>query len=425
MATNIGQRVWKNFGTLLLSFALAFAVWISAVVSADPNEECRQINSVTINLDGLGSEMLIIGDVPETITVRLQAPSSICREMASQPGLVRAQVDLNGVAAGENTLPIVVNISAQPVRLLEFLPKFISVEIEEHAQIELSIKMVLNGEPARGFQTEDPVLDIEKAAVSGPLSLIQQVEEIWAVLDINGKQASISELVLLTGVDGNGQIVSGITIEPQRVLVTQPIIQSGGFRTVAVRVETVGQPGAGYRLTTIQVSPPTVTISSADPQMIEDLPGFVSTQQLDLSELTENEEVRLSLELPPGVFVEGEQTVLVFIGITAIESTVVLTVPVEIIGLALGLEAQISPETVDVFLSGPVAILNALTEEDVRVFVDLSEHDEVGRFVVELIVEILPDRLQLDSTNPITVEITLIIQLTPIATPTENATPSP
>ncbi|MCH7664026.1 MAG: hypothetical protein IH859_09200 [Chloroflexi bacterium] len=55
----------------------------------------------------------------------------------------------------------------------------------------------------------------------------------------------------------------------------------------------------------------------------------------------------------------------------------------------------------------------------------MSEHEEVGRFVVELIVEILPDRVQLDSTNPITVEITLIIQLTPIATPTENVTPSP
>jgi YbbR domain-containing protein len=256
---------------------------------------------------------------------------------------------------------------------------------------------------------------------------VEQVTEIWAELDISGAQTSISEEVSLIGVDQNGQIVTGISIEPSTVRLTQSIIQSGGFRTVVVRVETEGQPGAGYLLTTIQVSPPTVTISSADPQQIENLPGFVSTQPLDLSELTENVEVRLSLDLPSGVVVVGEegQSVLVFVGITAIEGTVVMPVPVEIIGLAPGLQAQISPETVDVILSGPVAILNSLTSEDVRVFADLTEYGVVGTYLVELTVEILPDRVQLDSINPTTVEVTLTILLTPIATPTPTPTPEP
>jgi YbbR domain-containing protein len=425
MASRLVRRIWSNLGTFALSFVLAMAVWISAVVAADPNEECAQPNTVSLEVTGKDSDLLVIGELPKTISVRLQAPTSICRELASQPELVRAFVDLTGILEGDHTLLVAVDPTIQPVRILEILPREIIIVLEELARIELPIATMLSGEPARGFQTEPPVLEFERAQVSGPQSLVERVVEIWAELDIGGAQATISEEVSLNGVDQNGQTITGVSIEPQTVRLTQSIIQSGGFRTVAVRVETVGQPSSGYRLTTIQVSPPTVTISSADPQQIEDLPGFVSTQPLDLSELTENAEVRLSLELPTGVFVEGEQTVLVFVGITAIEGTAVMSVPVEIIGLAAGLEAQISPETVDVFLSGPVTILNTLTLEDVRVFADLTEYGDVGTHLVELTVEILPDRVQLDSINPIKVEVNLIIQLTPIGTPTATPTATP
>lgn len=427
MASKLLLRVWSNLGTFTFSFVLALAVWISAVVAADPNEECTQPNKVILEFTGKDSDLLFIGDLPETVNVRLQAPRSICRELESQPEQVHAFVDLTGILEGGHTLPVEIKPTIQPVRILEILPRDISIVLEELARIELPIVKVLSGEPARGFQTELPVLEFESAQVSGPQSLVEQVTEIWAELDISGAQTSISEEVSLIGVDQNGQIVTGINIEPSTVRLTQSIIQSGGFRTVVVRVETEGQPGAGYLLTTIQVSPPTVTISSADPQQIENLPGFVSTQPLDLSELTENVEVRLSLDLPSGVVVVGEegQSVLVFVGITAIEGTVVMPVPVEIIGLVPGLQAQISPETVDVILSGPVAILNSLTSEDVRVFADLTEYEAVGTYLVEVTVEILPDRIQLDSKNPTTVEITLTILLTPIATPTPTPTPEP
>lgn len=425
MASRLVRRLWSNLGTFALSFFLALAVWISAVVAADPNEECTQPNILSLEIIGQDPNMLVIGELPNTVSVRLQAPSSICRELASQPELVSAYVSLADISEGEYTLPVTVETTIQPVRISEILPSELSIVLEELVRIELPIVTVLSGEPARGFQTEPPVLDIQLVQVSGPQSLVEQVEEIWAEFDISGVQATISEQVMLKGVDNNGQVVAGVMIEPQSVQLTQSIIQSGGFRTVAVRVETIGQPDSGYRLTTIQVSPPTVTISSADPEQIDSLPGFVSTQPLDLSELTENAEVRLSLDLPAGVFVEGEQTVLVFVGITAIEGTAVMSVPVEIIGLAAGLAAQISPETVDVFLSGPVAVLNALSEEDVRVFADLTEHEGVGTYLVEVTVEILPDRVQIDSINPITVEVTLSIQLTPIATPSVTPTLKP
>lgn len=425
MAIRFLRRLWKNLGTVLLSFTLSIAVWISAVVASDPNEACSQPKTVTLEVIGQDEDLLIIGELPAQVTISLQAPGSICRELASQPGLVHASINLTNRREGAYQLPIELEIDTQPVRILEILPHNVDLYLEAQVSVEHAIKVILVGEPARGFQTEATILDIEEVNISGPASLLEQVVEVWAELDISDAREAIIVAVSLVAVDENGQEIIGLILHPDSVQVNQPIVQARGFRTVVVLAETVGQPASGYRLTTIQVSPPTVTISSSDPEQVESLPGFVSTLPLDLSNLTENEEVRLSLDLPPGVFVEGEQTVLVFVGITAIEGTTRMTIPVEIIGLASGLGTQISLETVDVFLSGPVAILNSLTVEDVRIFVDLTEITEVGKHLVELTIEILADRIQLDSINPPTVEVVVIIQLTPIVTPTENATPSP
>lgn len=425
MLTLFLRRIGRNIGTILLSFTLAIAVWISAVVASDPNEACTQPNSVSVEVVGKAEDLLIIGDIPSQVAVRLQAPGSICRELASQAGLVMAVLDLSNLNEGEYHLPIELMIDTQPVRILEILPNNINLILEEQVHAQFEISVVLIGIPARGFQSEAATLEDTRVTVSGPVTLLAQVAGVWAEIDINEARETSTTTVSLISVDEDGQEIVGLSINPATVEIIQPIVQALGFRTVAVRVETTGQPESGYRLTTIQVSPPTVTISSSNPQQVEDLPGFVSTQPLDLSDLTENKEVRLSLVLPPGVFVEGEQTVLVFVGITALEGTAVISLPVEAIGLIVGLDAQLSPETVDVFLSGPVAILNSLTEEDVRIFADLSEITESGTYLIELSVEILADGIQLDSINPTTVEVIVIIQLTPEITPTENATITP
>jgi hypothetical protein len=98
--------------------------------------------------------------------------------------------------------------------------------------------------------------------------------------------------------------------------------------------------------------------------------------------------------------------------------------PVEIIGLAPGLEASVAPASVDVILTGPVPVLNALGPTDVRVVVDLSGYD-VGTYQLIPQVNILPERVQKVSMLPATVEATITVAPTPAGTPTPAQTPTP
>jgi YbbR domain-containing protein len=249
--------------------------------------------------------------------------------------------------------------------------------------------------------------------VSGPQSSIEQVDEIRAELSISGARESITSDVTLTPIDIDGEQIQGLILSPEQVKMAVEIIQSGGYRDVAVKVETVGQPVSGYRVTNISVSPPTVTLFSSNPQLVIGMPGYVSTKPLDLTQIDDDKEVRVTLALPEGVIIVGdEQSVQVQIGIAAVETSISLTIPINIIGLGAGLQAVVSPESIDILLTGPLPILDDLTSESVLIFVDLTDLDP-GSHLVEPQVEILTNRVVQEALNPDTIQVTITEKDTP------------
>jgi YbbR domain-containing protein len=193
---------------------------------------------------------------------------------------------------------------------------------------------------------------------------------------------------------------------------------------VIVRPVSVGQVASGYRLTNIFVSPVGKIVFSSDPELVNNLPGYVETQPIDLTGKEDDFETLVELNLPSGISVVGDPKVLVQVSIAAIESSLAISLPVEVIGLAPGLEAIVAPTTIDVILSGPVPVLNTLGPADVRIVVDLSGYDE-GTYQVIPVVNILPEQVEKVSMLPATVEVTITIASTPVQTATPFGTVFP
>ena len=53
---------------------------------------------------------------------------------------------------------------------------------------------------------------------------------------------------------------------------------------MAVKVVVQGQQAAGYRIENISVFPPVMTVFAEDPELVNELPGVVETQPLDLQD---------------------------------------------------------------------------------------------------------------------------------------------
>ncbi|RME91569.1 MAG: hypothetical protein D6770_00070 [Anaerolineae bacterium] len=411
-----------NLRTFFWAFILAVAVWVSAVTDADPDEVRLYPNPIALEIIGQDPTLILTSDLPEQVEVTLRAPRSVWDRLTAEEDSVRAILDLSGLGSGQHTVPIQMQVAIRPARIVSITPAEVTLTLEPLTTRTLPISIVLIGEPAIGYQAGEPLTTPDKVVVSGPESLVQRVDRARISVNLTGARESVDESLPVELLDRDGLLLRDLTVNPDHIHVALPISQQGGYRDMAVKVVVTGQVASGYRLSGISVFPPVVTVFSEDPERVNDLPGVVETQPLDLNNAESDITTRLSLTLPEGISVVGEQSVLVQVSISPIQGSITLKGQgIEVVGLSPGLSVQVSPTAVDVILSGPLPKLDTLTPQDVRVYVDVSDL-EAGTHQLTPQVEILIGDIRVESILPATVEVTIAPNgETP--TPTPTATP--
>jgi YbbR domain-containing protein len=236
-------------------------------------------------------------------------------------------------------------------------------------------------------------------------------------INITGIREGYDQSVPIEALDQNNAIVSNLNIQPASAHVALPVTRQGGYRDLAVKVVVHGQVASGYRLDSISVSPPVVTVYSTNPDLVNALPGVVETQPLDLQAAKDNVSLRVPLNLPAGVSAVGEQTVVIQAGVSPIQSSLTLSGQrVEIAGLPAALDARVSPATLDVILAGPLPVLNTLSRQDVHVIVDVSGLAP-GSYQLTPTVQTLASNVIVESLLPGTVEVILAPKAVPTTKP--------
>ncbi len=421
------RKILKNLPTFITAVIFAVAVWIFAVTQADPTITRAYPRPLNMEVIGLDPSLMIVNDISEQVSLTIRAPSTILNQLENDINLLNVMLDLSGLDAGVHTLTPQVNLALSPAEVVRLNPASVFVKLDAVVTEIFPIQIQMMGNPAIGFEAQTPKLSEENVVISGPLSIIETIDQVVAEVNIEETSEDIIRTIPITPIDEEGIAVEGITISPSSIQVTVPVTQRGGFRTVVVKIVTTGQIATGYRLTNIFSIPPTVTIFSTDPSLVEAIPGFIETAPINLNGAFEDIEIRVSLNLPEGISVVGSQNVTVQIGIDPIQSSVsFINVPIQIEGLQEGLDATISPKNVDVFLSGPVHLLEGLSLENIFVVIDLSDRTP-GTYQLTPIVRLEFEDVNVDAILPSTIEVIINSENTnqnngdlpaPTATPT-------
>ncbi|NPA30930.1 MAG: hypothetical protein GXO37_02915 [Chloroflexi bacterium] len=416
------ERSWKQHLTnFITALSLAVLIWIWAELESDPNETRTYPQPIPLEVRGQAEDLIVVNTLPSGVILTLRAPRSVWEERL-QPEQLEAWIDLSGLDVGSHTVPVQVAVHARPVQVVDYRPREVTVVLSRLIQRTLPVYVEVVGEPAVGYEARRPQSWPPEVTITGPEEKVNQVQRVVARINIQGVRETVRQQVRLQALDEQGLVVSGVQLSPPSVLVTVPVERLGGFRDVVVRVVLEGQPAPGYRITNVAVHPPVVTVFAQDPTLVQNL-SFVETEPILLDQATEPLERLVPLRLPEGVSVVGDDRVRVEIQIEPLETSLTLNLPVEVVGLAPGLQASIAPETVDVLLAGPVPVLENLDPRgSVRVVVDLKGRD-VGTYTLEPQVEVLLDDVRVVSVLPVTVEVT-IEPRSPV-TPTPTATASP
>lgn len=357
------QSFINNVLWFLASLGLASFIWISSSAQADPIIE-RRYTQIPILVE-LDEGMLLIEQATRNAQVTVRSQQSIVNLVSREDITVRA--DLRGLPAGTHTIELKTDVARRA--FADTQPRQITVTIEtiQSKSVPIAGYITSANEPPTNFTRTDPQFSLESVTVSGASSLVQRVVSARAVLDLSTQRETYTGDIRLVPVDADGRTINDVTLDPQTVPVVVEIRRRDDLRELAIApnldTQTLTQ---GYVITSVSYDPQTVFVIGS-PDDLASLPDTLRTELIDLSGYTTDFEVQVPLVLPDDVSLSilGNPLVYVFVNVDAQTTTRQFDdVRVDVIGVADGLTARLTPDKVTALVTGAQTILDSMNADD-------------------------------------------------------------
>ncbi len=405
---NFILRVLRNIPLLLLSLVIAAGIWAFATISGDPTEESRFTQGVSVEVIGLPEDYIITSDLPITININLLAPNSVWRRMSLERTTAKAVIDVTDLEPGSYELPIDIQFDISPLKVTYYSPKTVDVTIEKVETRTYPIEVVETGEIATAYKAEPVELSADTVEITGTVTQLDTIERAYVTLNRNKNTETIVSSLTVSAANADGAAVKNISIKPDKVTATQEINLRGGYRILSVKLSVSGEIAQGYRVDDISVDPAFVTVYASDKNVLNNLDSYIDTETVLLNEINFSTSRKIALKIPEGVTIVGEPSVTMNVKVTAIEGTSTFSnIPISAVGLEEGYEVVISPSEIDVYLTGPVNTLAAITNANLTAMVELQDL-EAGSYSLEPKIEVSSsESVSVQSIMPATVAVTI------------------
>lgn len=172
-----------RISSLMVSMALAFCLWLSLA-----GLETSLVDfTVGLRLNSLPDNMVIKGEMPKSLTLRLRANAAQMRFLSDRAWSL--PLDLSRAREGYNSFPVLADLLNLPrgVEIIDINPGVIEFEVLELSQKEVPVKPLVEGRPAPGFLVENLVLEPAAVTIQGAQEALAQVDRLeTAPLAVDG-----------------------------------------------------------------------------------------------------------------------------------------------------------------------------------------------------------------------------------------------
>lgn len=269
MKNNLGKHLLRSFtrnlGLKLLALISAFGLWFIVNNITDPSDSksfsnipVEILNADLITNEGKVYEIL---DDTDVISVRVRGKTSVLKYITKED--IKATADMS-----ELTFMNTVNIKVTSTRNnseLEFVTSNdnLRLAIEDVKRTQLSINTTVSGHPADGYIVGTVTPSQNVVRLSGPESVINQIDHVEAVANI-GNYAYSSDIntsvdLLLYDSDGNEIKNNSIKMNISSINVAITILAT---KEVPLSFVISGETAEGYMVSGDIVSAPeTITLA--------------------------------------------------------------------------------------------------------------------------------------------------------------------
>lgn len=360
---------------LALAFAVTLFIFVNIESTSTPNDsaipgrnsQTQLLEDVPVNIN-IDSDNYVVSGVPEFVTVSLEGtPSSLMPTILNRNFSV--YVDLIGYEEGEHQVELKHDFSEDIRAYIE--PKTITVFIEERANEEFPITVDFLNEsqlPA-GYEIGEYTLNQETVMITTSRSIMEQIGVVRVYVDVGGLDTSITNREVPINVyDSQGNELN-VRLDRETAVISVDILNPS--KTVPLSEETTGELPAGLSLLSISANLDEIEIFATS-EILENITA-ITTEDIDLSQITKSGTIEVGLALPEGVITE--ETVTLQVEVELEETNVLEAMAIEEDGLDPDQEVSYSTPAdgeLDLTIVGNQSVVSELSAEDFRVYIDVG-----------------------------------------------------
>lgn len=372
---------------IALSILIASVLWLYVVSEVNPDASA-QIRDIPITITGedvLDSRGLMITQQSiEQLDVRFTGKRNSLVKLT--PENVSVTVDVSSIASeGDYNLRCNIvppNTTTTGTVTLEDRESYrVRLVVEKKISKTVEVKGEFDGSVAEGYQADAFVLSPSNMVISGPASLLDQIDYAVVTLSVSGLNTTYSGILPFEFVTFDAKRISsdGIECPASTVYVVYPVVM---VREVELAVDFTPGGGATMDNVTYEVEPKTIQISGKE----TDVAGVkeITLGNIDLSKVGTSGSFTFPIVLSGELTNEsGVTEATVTVKVTGLAVKTLETDNIEIINPPAGYTAEAVTQSIQVTVRGEGEAVDNVFSHQLRVVADLSEVSaSVGQFRV-------------------------------------------
>ena len=407
------HKFTDNLGLKIIAIIFAVFLWLIVVNLDNPvsTQTFSEVPVTIINEDiilSAGDTYQVLGE--EKVSVVISATRQVRQKLTKED--IVATADIKEMDTSTGLVPIKISIPnyAGKYESAEAAPRNLQIQREKSGKKVLSLTVSTGDSKVRdGYILGDMTVNPDKVTITGPESILDQIDRAVALIDVEGLAKDSEETAKLELYDISGNPISqtrlGNNLGEGGITVSVEVLK---IKSVPILLTVSGTPAEGYKYTGYSSEPETVQIYG-EKDVIDKIEE-IDVPAIDVSEASEpvQKSVNISEYLPKGVQLVDEKTANVTVTAMVEEEgtrTINFMVSsIQISNLAEGLQVSYEPDAeIALRFSGDQKALEMLDISN-AVSVDMSAYVVPG--VYDVLVEVdIPEGITL--MKKVTVQLTV------------------
>ncbi|MGL5312489.1 MAG: CdaR family protein [Peptostreptococcaceae bacterium] len=289
------EKLKNNTKIKLIALLSAVVLWMYVMAVVDP-EETKLFEDVPVtitNLDDLIDKDLVV--YPETeITTNVYVTGKLSNIQKINKDDINVYGEIKQPIEGKNEIYLKTTPSQRVT--YEFKNSVAIINLEKVIEENKSIDVIIDGNSKGNVDSVELENVKDGINVSGPRSLVQEVDKIVAELSVQDQVDDFNTTLELKPVDKKGNVVSGVDLEITSVNAKVVLLKE---KTVPIKINYTDENADNISLSDYKLSQDTVLIKGKKETV--DKIEFISTQAVNLLDIAQSTTKDVNLEIPEGI----------------------------------------------------------------------------------------------------------------------------